>query len=345
MKFNLVEIADIIKDITRSGRELKYEKGEIGITTLISCPKKYKLKQKYGMPEIDSLVIEDGFLFEKVFKKALKKKYGNKFIEEMELIYSGDIKLRGHLDCAIVDGDKVIGIELKHTLITTAPELKSEPPKVWLINPSEDKIKISDRYLLQSRIERYLLEQKFKEVEHYLVIKTTLKGAYAYYKSYLCIPITNSVSDEEFKQIVTWFKTKNEPLFKEECRFCYYKTVGLCQGVEQKETLESKEQQEIYELIDKLEELNKERETIIKHLKKLLRGKLIKYKEKEYGEKTYTSYTYDKIKLAKLLKEKGFRVADYFQISPSKIKTLEELLGSEIEKVRTPVERKKWVGL
>ncbi len=352
-EFNFLEIVDLMKDITKDGRELKYEKGEIGITTLISCPKKYELKQKYGLPEVDSLVIEDGFLFEKVFKTALRRKFGPKFKEELELPYKVlDLRIRGHLDCAVDLGDTMVGVELKHTLVQNAPNLKREPPKIIVLNPEEPEIKINPKYILQSRIERYLLSKLYpdKKIEHYLFIKTTLKGAWRYYKSYLVMPTVNDMSDEEFLEYVRWFKEKDEPMDPVECAFCYFREIGVCEGVKPKAENENGVKEEVdkrvFHLLRRLDELNMEKEAVIKELKTFLKGKVVEWQGKKVGQITYTGYTYNNPALVKLLKERGYRAIDFFQVKPSKIKVLEELLGGDIELARKPVEqKKKWIGL
>lgn len=344
---NFQEISDIMKNLVKDGRELNYQKGEIGITTLISCPRKYKLKQIHGYPQVDSLLIEDGFLFEKVFKAALKKKYGDKFKEELELPYECDgLKIRGHLDCFVEFPNTVVGIELKHTLTELAPNIKNEPPKIIVLDPDNPEIKLNPKYILQSRIERYLLEKLYpnKKVKHYLFVKTTLKGAWRYFKTYIILPIRKSISDEEFKELIRHFKECDYPLDPSECKYCPYKSMNLCKGyntIIQSET-DLTPTPELEELLQRRENLIAELETVEDAIKKILKDKKVVWNGKTIGRVTYTGFSYDVKELSKILYKKGYSPLNFLQIKPHKIKELEELLGAEIEKVRSPYERKKW---
>jgi hypothetical protein len=154
---------------------------------------------------------------------------------------------------------------------------------------------------------------------------------------------------EEFLEYVRWFKERKEPRDPVECVFCHFRNIGACEGVSPKAVTDSGEEveveQEVFNLLSRLDKLNMEREAVIKSLKALLKGKTVKWNGREVGEKTYQGYSYNKEQLVKLLKERGFRALDFFQVSPAKIKVLEELLGGAIEEARKPVEKKKWIGL
>lgn len=92
-------LVERIRQESKEGRVLTYTEGAIGITALLSCPVKYELAKEYEI-EPKAVEIDDGFVWERQVKKALKELYGESFQEEKDLIYEVDKTLiHGHLDC------------------------------------------------------------------------------------------------------------------------------------------------------------------------------------------------------------------------------------------------------
>ena len=347
---NFNELADEMKKLIIGDRHLTYHKGEVGITSLLDCPKRVKLRQIHGYPAADDLAIEEGFLFERVVEKALQKKFGDKLIKELELpIEFNGVRIRGHLDFVVNLDNKVIGLELKHTILERMPTLKRKPPKILYVTPDDKRVKLNPKYIKQARIERFILERLFpdKEIEHYLFVKTTVQGAYGFYKTYIVCPIKESISEEELKEITEHFKTKDYPKDPSLCDYCYFKSINLCKGYPKK--LVSKKgvnvtpEPELAELLKRREELVKELEAIDNDLKKRLKGRYVIFDGKIYGKVPYKGYTYNKYAIANEVQKRGYNPLDFLQITPAKIRLLEDILGADIDKVREQVDKEKWV--
>ena len=347
---NFNELADEMKKMIIGDRHLNYNKGEVGITSLLDCPKRVKLRQIHGYPQADDLAIEEGFLFERVVEKALEKKFGDKVVKELELpMEFNGVKIRGHLDFAVVLDNKVIGLELKHTILERMPSLKRKPPKVLFVTPDDKRVQLNPKYIKQARIERFILEKLYpdKEIEHYLFVKTTVQGAYGFYKTYIVCPIKESISEEELTELTEHFKTKDYPKDPSLCDYCHFKHINLCKGYPKK--LISKKgvnltpEPELAELLQKREQLVQELEAIDNALKKMLKGRYVMFNGKLYGKVPYKGYSYNKYAIAKEMQKRGYNPLDFLQISPAKIKLLEEILGCDIDKVREEVDREKWI--
>lgn len=349
-ELNFNELADDIRNLVIGDRHLNYNEDEIGITSLLDCPKRVRLRKIHGYPSSDDLAIEEGFLFERVVEKALKKKFGDSLIKELELPYEiNGVKLRGHLDFAINLPNKVIGLELKHTILERMPTVKRKPPKVIFVTPDDKRVKLNPKYIKQARIERFLLEKLFpdKEIEHYLFVKTTIQGAYGFYKSYIVCRIDESISEEELKELAEHFKTKDYPKDPSLCDYCHFKHINLCKGYPKqlvsKRGINITPEPELAELLKRREELISELEAIDNELKKRLKDRYVMFNGKLYGKIPYKGYTYNKFALAQEIRKRGYDPLDFFQISPARIRLVEDILGADIEKVREEVEKNKWV--
>lgn len=349
-EINFNELADEMKKMIIGDRHLTYHEGEIGITSLLDCPKRVKLRQVHGYPSADDLAIEEGFLFERVVEKALQKKFGDRLIKELELpIEFNGVRIRGHLDFAVELDNKVIGLELKHTILERMPSLKRKPPKVLYVTPDDKRIQLNPKYIKQARIERFILERLYpdKEIEHYLFVKTTVQGAYGFYKTYIVCPIKESISEEELKELTEHFKTKDYPKDPLLCDYCYFKSINLCKGypkqIVSKKGVNLTPEPELEELLRRREELARELEAIDNDLKKRLKNRYVMFNGKLYGKVPYKGYTYNKYAIVNEVQKRGYNPLDFLQITPAKIRLLEDILGADIDKVREQVDREKWV--
>ena len=177
------------------------------------------------------------------------------------------------------------------------------------------------------------------------MVKTQLRTKYKLGKTTVILPVTESITEEELKNVCTLFLTDKRPRAGWECKLCSYKKHGYCSG--KKETTSVEELTEdrtelVTSLLSRRKELLTELKSIEEQLKKLISGSLT-YDGQEVGWVARVSYTYDLPKLAKLIKSKGLKAVDYFQVKSGKIKELEQLLGDEIETVRKKVEKKRFV--
>ena len=338
-------------------RELEYREGAYGVTELLSCPVKAEIRRELKeagveLP-VESQEIEDGFLYENLVKLALASLYGEKFTPEKLLSYDLEVdgevfKIDGHLDCFLEFDDKVVGIELKHTNLNFDNELTDKPPQLIVLPPNDrSRINLNYRYYKQVQIQRHLLEKLYphKKVETYLMVKTQLRTKYKLGKTTVVLPVTESVTEEELKNLCRLFRTEKKPRARWECKLCAYREHGYCSGHE--ETVEAEELTEdrselVTSLLSRRKELLAELKMIEDQLKKLISGS-VTWNGQQVGWIEKVSYTYDLPKLSKLLKAKGLKAADYFQVKTAKIKELEELLGDEIETVREKKLKKRFV--
>lgn len=367
-----IKFEKLVKEVNRIGRELpsilnqlpelperelEYREGAYGITELLSCPIKAEIRRELkesGVElEVESQEIEDGFLYENLVKLALASLYGSKFTPEKLLSYDLEVdgevfKIDGHLDCFIELEDRVIGIEVKNTTLTFDNKTTGKPSQLVILPPNDrSSININYRYYLQAKIQRHLLEKLYpdKRVETYLLVKTQLRTKYRLGKTTIVLPVTESITEEELINLCRLFKTERKPRAPWECSLCIYKEKGYCTG--HKETATARElvedrSEQVEELLCRRKELLSELKQVEEQLKKLISGELLWNGQKVGWVKT-VSYTYDLPKLSKLLKAKGLKAADYFQVKTAKIKELEKLLGDEIETVREKKLKKRFV--
>jgi len=340
-------------------RELEYREGAYGITELLSCPIKAEIRrelEKEGVElEIESQEIEDGFLYENLVKLALAKRFGEKFEAEKTLPFDLEVegkefKIDGHLDCFVTyDDDTVVGIEVKHTNLSFDNELTGKPPQVIVLDSNDRRrININYRYFLQAKIQRFILQKLYpdKRIETYLLVKTQLRTKYRLGKTTIILPVTESVTEEELKNLCKLFLTEKKPRAGWECKLCTYKEKGYCSGhkeVKEVEELVEDNTELIYSLLERRKELLAEIKSIEEQLRKLLSGRKVTWNGQEVGWVRKVSYTYNLPLLAELIKRKGLKAVDYFQVKSAKVKELEKLLGDEIEKARKKEEKERFV--
>ncbi|WP_457569175.1 hypothetical protein [Desulfurobacterium sp.] len=333
-------IAEGLSQLARDGRSLEYRDGAIGITELISCPIKAELRRQYPDLETEmSIEINDGFFFEKAVKTVLKSKYKERFKEEKVLPFEKDgFLIDGHLDCFIdYDDETVVGIELKNTVLTFDNQTPGKPEPLIIVNNKERKINVNHKYILQARIQRYLLNRMFpdRKVETYLFIKTNIRTKFKMGKSLLVVPITSAITDEEMSNLIEAFRKEKKPRSSWECHYCIYKKHGLCEGQEEAvQIIAPSNEEEIKILIEKRNDLLRELQMVEEQLKKIVNGTFI-YNGGEYGWKEVSYYEWDNVKLSKILKEEGLKASDYFMVKGTKIKELEATLGNKLNLART----------
>ncbi len=227
-------VEELRKRIEEERGELSYGRG-VGITSLLYCPLKWEYRQAYPDIKVQNAEIDDGFTFELAMKRILKDLYGERFVEEKELIYELDgFTIEGHLDGYIEEEDRIIGLEFKHTKFMKILELPEgiELDDLDIIDASELPIylDVPAHYITQAKIQRFILERTtHKPVEHYLIIKTTLQkvnGSKRMKKAYIQFPVNTAIQEHELKKLIDNFLTVKEPRFRWECRYCSY--INVC---------------------------------------------------------------------------------------------------------------------
>ena len=373
MKF-INELKQVVTDINEIGRNLpavlkqlpelpernlEYREGAYGITELLSCPIKAEIRrelQEAGMElPVESQEVEDGFLYENLVKLALAKRFGDRFEPEkvlpldLQLDDGRVFKIDGHLDCFVAyDDGTVVGVEVKHTNLNFDNELTGKPPQVIVLDPNDRSgININYRYFLQAKLQRYCLQKLYpdRKVETYLLVKTQLRTKYKLGKTTIILPVTESVTEEELRNLCSLFLTEKKPRTGWECQLCIYRENGYCSG--HKETAEVEELVEdrtelISSLLTRRKELLAELKMVEDQLKKLI-SEPMEWNGQKIGWLPKVSYTYNLPLLAELIKKKGLKAADYFQVKSAKVKELEKVLGDEIEKARKMEEKKRFV--
>jgi len=366
-------------------RDLQYADTSYGITELISCPLKAFYRKQLGEEvQIDKLEVADGFIFETIVKALFIERFGEQAVEPEKLLdYQIDVTnllqkhniltdktfferyrriyrlaqngeryyfhLNGHLDVFVQpDSNTVVGIELKDTVLMFDNYTFAAPDSIIILESVNDlkRININFKYILQARIQKYLLEKLYpdKKVEQYLVLKTNLRTKFKLGKSIIVFPIEQSLSDEEFLQLVENFLTNLKPKAEWECKICPYNIELKCcsyatqnASLKEEEYLQFKLQEMIQEIdanrcedtkqldivkdILQLEEkLNNESiehllefyaklqsllKNIEEQLKKRINGQYKLKNGKVVGWQDVTSYEYDIVTLASLALQKN----------------------------------------
>jgi len=335
-------------------RELEYEENSYGITEIISCPVKAKLRRQGIEVEVKNIEIADGFGFENMFKLAVMEYFGidkvepEKLLEYEVILDNGEkFKINGHLDIFIdlrEEKNKIIGLELKDTILHFDNSEFGAPPPFKFIAPNEShKFNISSKYILQAKIQRKILEHMYPnvDIETYLIIKTNLRTKSKLRKSILIYPVTESISDEQLKEIVKYFVENEKPRLVYECKLCPYKQEGYCKGYNieelendksiQLDDLNQSKEQYIYELLERRENLLKELKQVEEQIKKSINGS-INYKGKEVGWVESVKREYNIRLINKILRDKGVpsqKRAEFFIFNWRKFDELKKLLDEE----------------
>ena len=323
-----------IREKTKEGRELEYGEGEIGITSLLQCPLKVRFRKEY--PEIlpEAVEIDDGYLWEKQVKDALREVYGDRFEEEKELPLEIDgVRIRGHLDCFVEFPDLVVGVECKSPKVLV---FKQVPPEeelvdgVLLVDGEERYVVNNELYHLQARIQKFILERLYphKKVEEYLFYKALCrKGTWAR-KLYVLVPVHESISEEELRGLVRRFREDPSPRFPEECeKYCEFYRAGVCGGkpfrYEDGENLPER----IFELLKEYRSLQTDLKNIEVQLKKLITGS-VTLGNREIGWVGRKRKKINQEKLAFLLPPE--KIPEFFQLKRGAEERLPEDLMEEV---------------
>lgn len=360
MKKIFNDLAQEMSEALVEDRHLEYPDGSIGITSLLYCPRKVEFRKKY--PDIKSfgLEIDDGFLFEGQVKDALQRKWPTSTIDEFVATYeskNGGPNIQGHVDVVVKGKKKMLGIECKHTKILehNLPYGAIDRKAIMIDDPDlVRRIYISDTYIEQAAIQKYLLsKQQNKPVDHYLFIKTMMMiPGLGYKKIFVLRETTEEYSEEKLERKINQFCTDPHPRFSWECPFCAYREAGVCEGINSdsfSRKYSTKDlDEETIEALDRYQELYEQMVQVDKYLKKALQGKNIELpgksgRKRKFGWMEYTNYNWDLRKAFDLL---GSDILEYLQVNWWKTKDLEGILAENIplSEVRTSERVPKWKG-
>ena len=343
-------------------RDLKYEDGAIGITELLQCPIKAKLRREIeDQIEIKSNEITDGFIFEHLIKLILTKLFSRARVKPekelpLELYYNDEdpenskCKINGHLDIFLdltdTDDNIIVGLELKSTVLQHDNKIFDKPPPLLILDPNDyHRIDINHKYILQVQIQRYILEKLYpdKNIETYLFIKTQLRTKYKIGKTFIVLPITESIDESLLKKLCEEFYNNPYPRFAYECKKCIYKEHGFCDGfdnVENSSLYFLDNRQQIEKLLTRREELLKELEQIEQQLMKQVH-KPFKYNNKFVG--WIDEPVYDIEWIFKYLSSKDINPFEFLELKQSKLKKLKKIIPEEILNKFIKRTRKKFV--
>jgi len=313
----------------RQGRELTYSENAIGITSLLTCPIKSQLSKQYGNidPDFTSVEIEDGYLWEQQVKTALKEIFGDKVIDEYVLKYEFDgIKIEGHLDVVIQTNDYIIGLELKAPKYLSLKEIPKPDDIVnyTLLTNGNKYVYMPPTYVLQSRIQNYLLRQMHPDKPVYtFIFAKSLLIRYGYARKFYVVYDTNrpSMDDQEFSQVVEQWRKSNKPTFALECFMCQFFDYGICEGAtyEPNNITENELDNETKQLINQYLQTKAELKRLETQLKKHLKGSVTLADGTRIGWHKYKRRTYDINKLIEKLKNDKTLINKYLTVRPSMV--------------------------
>jgi hypothetical protein len=320
-------------------RDLQYRDGAFGITELLQCPLKAKFRRQVeDKIEVRSNEITDGYIFEHFVKLILTKLLGrDKVIPEKTLPYDFKIdednmcKIDGHLDVFVdlrKDHNTVVGLELKSTVVQYDNKLFDRPPEILFLEPEEiHRININHKYILQVKIQRYILEKLYPDtyIETYLFIKTQLKTRYKIGKTYIVLPIVESISDDHLRKICHEFLFNPKPRFPYECNHCIYKEHGFCEGIpiqDSNPVFKLDNKQKARELLDEYVRLLKQLKHIEDQLKYLISTPM-KYNDQWVGWLEVDEYDLNQIAQILLLKKKNLN--SFFELKPGALRRLKKI--------------------
>lgn len=333
----LGEVVERIRKEVREGRELFYGEGEVGITSLLSCPLKVELKRRYPEVEVEAVEVDEGFLWEKQVKPVLRsvvEEMGGVFEEEKELVDEVEgVKVRGHLDCFVEFPKEVWGIELKSPKLLLLKKLPESFEGVFWVD-EEGLVLNNPLYLLQARVQKHLLKKLYpnKEVKQFLFYKAPVKRGRYERKLYVLVPVKEDLSEEEYRELLRRFQEDKSPRYPSECSsYCEFFRRGLCEGKEFRYE-DGDLDGETRDLLREYRELQSQIKQVENLLKKRIKGE-VKVGDAVLGWVRRKVVKVDEGKVLQLLPTE--RIPEFFQLKGSKKEELVKELGeSVVEEVR-----------
>ena len=327
----LRQLVETISLSTAENREITYSENAIGITALIFCPLKVEFRRSHPEIKSRSTEIDDGYLFEKQVKEAATRLFGKRTLIEPSIPYESrqNVRIEGHPDLLIIGKKKILVLECKapnflFSNISGAEDI--------IFCKNGQTVSIPPHYLLQSRIQKFLVQNYFtdKEVIHYIFAKALIRRDAKFKKAYIFHETQTSATKEEMEYLIEKFLNEKSPRYPWECRYCPYREAGLCQGKDPTpfETRQMEIPTELKSLISSYAEAYqnlKEIEAALKdafptntHIEVDVNGR-----KKKIGWITKTKHTWD---LKAILRTLKVEALSYLQIKPHASPFIEEAL-------------------
>lgn len=329
------EVIKRIREEVKKGRELSYKEGEIGITSLLSCPIKTELRRKHPEIEASAVEIDDGYLWETQVKSVLREMFGERLEEEKELADEVEgVMIRGHLDCCIDLGDRIIGIELKSPKAILLKKIPEDQDGVFLMDENGEYVLHNPLYFTQAQVQKHILKKMYpdKEVQQFLFYKGPVRRGNFEKKLYILALVKEDITEEEYRELVRRFKEDRSPRYPNECTaYCEFYRAGVCRGVEFPYT-DGGIDQETKELLREYRKLQSQLKNIESMLKRKIRG-AVKLGGREIGWTLKKTIKLKEDRVAFLLPPE--RIPEFFAVRWNKKEDLIREFGNEIiEEVR-----------
>jgi hypothetical protein len=335
------------KKMITQDRVLKYEEGEIGITSLLQCPLKVEMRKKYPEIRTEAAAIDDGYRFEHAIKNALQRIFGDRFKDEFELPYEAfGQKIRGHLDCVVELDDKVIGLELKAPqliLLKKMPSRECFEKNVIVDSEKRDEyLIVNPTYKMQAKIEKFLLQRLYpdKEVELYLFQFGICKYSGLVRKFYTIYEV-EAISEQDLEYLILQFLYDKKPRYKNECEYyCPYNL--LCDKPFDKEVSSSynldahgegvnPQLREFINLYREYVALKEQMSQLEKLMKKAIDGSCV-IGGREVGWVKREKVNYDVERIVEWLNERNVPLNEFLNvsISPKKRRFIEKMIPEAV---------------
>ena len=350
----LRQLVETISLSTAEDREITYSENAIGITALIFCPLKVEFRRSHPEIKSRSTEIDDGYLFEKQVKEAATRLFGKRTLIEPSIPYESpqNVRVEGHPDLLIIGKKKVLVLECK------APNFlfsNIDGTDDIIFCKNGQTVSIPPHYVLQSRIQKFLVQNYFtdKEVIHYIFAKTVIRRDGKFKKVYIFHETQTATTEQEIEYMISQFLNDKSPRYPWECDYCPYKRHGICEGkalTEQAtQTLKdvppdlknlTESYIQAYSTLKEIEAMLKEAMPPDTHIELPVNGKPTKI-----GWITTTRYIWNIPKLFNIL---GKQIFDFFCLKPRATAALEEAIqrsGKDPQEFREKTRKTTWKGL
>jgi len=228
---NFEALVNKMRERATRDRKLMYQEGALGITALLYCPIKQELREEYPEVVAESADVDDGLIFEKEVKESLKELYGDKVMEEFDLMAKvGNQLIHGHLDALVVNDDELVGIEIKAPRKLLVKRGVTIPKDKKIIYDDGSLFLHSETYLKQARIQKAILQRMFKDkkVKVFLFYKTLIGENGKTRRAFVVYEVGTPATIEEIEELVRAFHEIKEPRYDWECDYCEFGKRRLC---------------------------------------------------------------------------------------------------------------------
>jgi|GEM_PF-1470439 hypothetical protein len=371
MSTNASPVPRLVGDVITRAIRKKAEKaktptnGAVSVSELLGCSIKPRLRRECPSIQDDSIGIADGFILECEVYETILELFGDKVVFRKHMfpyVSSHGLCVEGHCDLAIIGKDKLVVIQINSEGET--PHIITGDVEGFVIHDQEllKRISFDESLIEQARIQRYIAQRAVPdmEVEHYLLLKTTLKFPGGSKRVFLLRKTLETISHIELEDLINRHVQVAGPKQAFECSYCSFKTKGVCDGQEAESvTVRSSRRSleglkpEVQEAIERYTSLYKQMLELEEFLKPalmdgFLKGDFVEMnvngKKVKFGWLSRVSYVWDFNKLFKLLGNELFK---YVHVNFWSLNELEARVSSmtDLASVRETKREQKWKGL